>query len=252
MFHHMLSFGGRLAQVGTVVLLTAGPGLAQRQSSGGPSPIYAGGSLSSRYSNGGYYGSSVPVQSQYHPTNSNYGWTHYYNYYPHYGESRYGYPYYSYNYGYPLNPTYGYSGSYLESSPDGSGSPSGGHSLSAPNYVPSGGLPLQYPPPTDAPNTPPAQPTPADIKVTVPANAEVWFDQTKMTSTGPVREYRTPPLAPGRPYSYQVRARWEENGHEVTRTQTISFVAGKQTVVNFSTKGQTGTTASTPEVTSAP
>jgi uncharacterized protein (TIGR03000 family) len=71
--------------------------------------------------------------------------------------------------------------------------------------------------------------------VKVPANAEVWFDQTKMTSTGAVREYQTPSLAANRRYSYEVQARWEENGRAITQTQTVWFMAGKHTVVTFPT-----------------
>jgi hypothetical protein len=45
------------------------------------------------------------------------------------------------------------------------------------------------------------------ISVKVPANAQLWFDGSKMTSTGTVRTFQSPPLNPGR-YTYVIRARW--------------------------------------------
>jgi uncharacterized protein (TIGR03000 family) len=246
MFHQVLFRNGTLLVAGALTLLTAGPGLTQPRPYSGPSPTYAGGSLSSSYSNGGYYGTSRPVQPQYHPTYSNYGWTHYYNYYPHYGEYRYGVPYYSYNNGY-APPTSGYRGSYLEpasEAPDreAPASPSKG-------YVPTGGLPLQYPPPTDTTRSGAAAPSGsfADFTVKVPANATVWFNGTKMVSTGSLREYRTPSLTPQRKYTYEVRARWEENGREVTQTQKVTFAGGSNVVVNFPTPAKNSGQARGPD-----
>jgi len=56
--------------------------------------------------------------------------------------------------------------------------------------------------------------TSVHVTVSVPADAEIWFQGTKMTATGSVREYQSPPLTPGHRYTYEVRARWNENGHE--------------------------------------
>src|SRR4029077_17355801 len=61
----------------------------------------------------------------------------------------------------------------------------------------------------------------AHVTVKVPADARVWFDGTGTTSPGPVRESHSPPVPPGRRYHYEVRARWNENGHEVTQTQRV-------------------------------
>jgi uncharacterized protein (TIGR03000 family) len=53
----------------------------------------------------------------------------------------------------------------------------------------------------------PAQP--ATIRLTVdPPDGEVWLDEHRVQSQGAVRVLVTPPLAPGRHYSYQVKARW--------------------------------------------
>ena len=45
------------------------------------------------------------------------------------------------------------------------------------------------------------------ITVRLPADAELWFDGTKMTATGAVRTFSIPPITPGRQYSYTIRAR---------------------------------------------
>jgi uncharacterized protein (TIGR03000 family) len=236
------TFSSRPATILAVVILlmTAAPGLAQVRpnnlSSGyfgsqQPSNLssgYFGGQQPSNLSSG-YYGGLQPAQPQYHRTYSNYGWTHYYNYYPHYGEYRYGYPYYSYNYGYPLNSTYGYSGSdALVGEADSYGASSYRSYYSSPAR-----LSNRAPRPPD---------TTARITVRVPANAEVWFDETKTTSTGSDREYQTPALQLGHQYAYQVRARWMENGREVTQTQKVSVTAGSRPDVTFplpvETKGQ--------------
>jgi uncharacterized protein (TIGR03000 family) len=80
-------------------------------------------------------------------------------------------------------------------------------------------------------------PTPVDttahVKATVPADAEIWFDGTKTTSTGAVRQFQSPPLTLGQRYNYEIRARWSENGHEVTQTQKVEVTAGSHINVTF-------------------
>src|SRR5262249_10294447 len=94
------------------------------------------------------------------------------------------------------------------------------------------------PPASSAPAVTPAQPTTAaHVTLKVPANAEVWFEGTKTTTTGAVREFESPPLTPGRRYTYQVRARWKENGHEVTQTQKVEVTAGAHANASFPVPG---------------
>jgi uncharacterized protein (TIGR03000 family) len=47
-----------------------------------------------------------------------------------------------------------------------------------------------------------------------------------------VRQFYSPPLAPGR-YSYEVRARWTENGREVNQTQQVQVTPGARVEVDF-------------------
>jgi uncharacterized protein (TIGR03000 family) len=87
--------------------------------------------------------------------------------------------------------------------------------------------PDSYSPATTQPDTR------AQITVSVPADAEVWFEGSKTVSTGSVREYQSTPLTPGMRYVYEIRARWNESGHEVTQTQTVEVSAGTHIGVEF-------------------
>ncbi len=68
--------------------------------------------------------------------------------------------------------------------------------------------------------------TMAHVTVRVPAEAEIWVEGIKTTSTGPVREFESPPLTPGSPYTYDIKVTWKQNGHEVTQTQRFDVTAG--------------------------
>jgi uncharacterized protein (TIGR03000 family) len=80
---------------------------------------------------------------------------------------------------------------------------------------------------------PPARP--ALIDVTVPADAVLSFQGKTMTEeTGALRQFQSPPLNPGRTYSYDVRATWkDDNGREVTRTRHLTVRAGDRLSVDL-------------------
>ena len=46
-----------------------------------------------------------------------------------------------------------------------------------------------------------------------------------MSATGAVRQFDSPPLAPGN-YNYQIRARWNQSGHEVIQTRQVEVEPG--------------------------
>jgi uncharacterized protein (TIGR03000 family) len=74
----------------------------------------------------------------------------------------------------------------------------------------------------------------ASVRLIVPANAEVWFDDNKMSETGTVREFVPPTkLDPGAEYSYKVRVRWTQNGKPVEQTRKVIVRAGNITTVDF-------------------
>jgi uncharacterized protein (TIGR03000 family) len=76
----------------------------------------------------------------------------------------------------------------------------------------------------------------ARIEIQVPSDAQVLIEGQKMTSTGESRRFVTPPLTPGRVYSYDIRVILKENGREVTTDRHITVRAGDQQKLDFSTK----------------
>lgn len=74
----------------------------------------------------------------------------------------------------------------------------------------------------------------AHIMVHVPsANAEVWLDGQPTSQRGMERTFMTPRLNPGSTYTYEVRARWTENGQPIERTRTVRFQTGQTIHVDF-------------------
>ena len=67
----------------------------------------------------------------------------------------------------------------------------------------------------------------------MPADAEVWFDGEKTKQTGALRQFVSPPLAPGRSYSYAVRVRWTKDGQPVEEERRISVRAGAWSRFDF-------------------
>jgi uncharacterized protein (TIGR03000 family) len=79
----------------------------------------------------------------------------------------------------------------------------------------------------------PDAPTTATISVRVPASAMVMFDGQKTTQTGTFRQFVSPTLERGSTYTYQIQAKWTENGREFDQTRTINVLAGREVVVDF-------------------
>jgi uncharacterized protein (TIGR03000 family) len=212
MFKKLFPVGGLFVAV-AVVLFTAAPSQAQVRS-------YFGGGFFNR----GIY--TTPVYGY-----RSYGYAPYFgyrysNYYPYLGYSPY---YYSYSYPYySYYPPYGYNyGSDVGYNPVSSSSdvvvtpryPSENYTSVRPSVI----VPV-----ADVPAD-----TAARITVQVPANADLWFNGTKMTLTGPIREFESPPLTPGRQYVYDVEAQWTENGQPLSQTQRVNVTAGSSALVNL-------------------
>jgi uncharacterized protein (TIGR03000 family) len=82
--------------------------------------------------------------------------------------------------------------------------------------------------------SPPSSGNSASIELYLPNNsAEVWFNDLKTQQTGQKREYVTPDLEPGKSFTYQVRAKWVEDGKEYDQTRTVTVRAGAQIVFAF-------------------
>ncbi len=230
MLQKIFSYSGVLLLAGAVLFATPNAGWAQARRGGGAHVSgyrggYYGGYRGGYYS--GYRGGYVYGYGRYYPR---YGYANYrpyyyrpyYVYYPYYG-----YPYYLYNDAYPYlmagvayDPGYG---SYYPGA--GSAYPSASTSTSPP----AGRYESYYPPPTGTNQ----QDRIARVTVTVPADARLWMNETLMSLTGSVREFDSPPLAPGLQYAYVITAAWKENGREVTQTQTVDVAAGSRVNVRF-------------------
>jgi uncharacterized protein (TIGR03000 family) len=157
------------------------------------------------------------------------------------------FPYYSYNYNYGLYPTYNRSSTtYTRSSGYGEFPSSSEYTepypqpgpAAAEDRLPGGVAPGRGPAEIGAAARAPADTGAARgeriarLRVRVPAGAEVWFDGFKTSSTGPAREFETPPLRPGK-YAYTVRARWKEDGQEVTQSRDVVVTPGADIQVQF-------------------
>jgi uncharacterized protein (TIGR03000 family) len=224
MFRKAFSFGGLLLLAGATALVT--PSLSQARGGGGHGGgggFHGGGHFGGGFHGGsgqfgGYRGGFYHGGSYGHPY-AHYGYRHYYGgygFYPSYGG--YGaYPSSYYGSSYSYDP---YSRALPEVT-DESGY-DGPYGAVTPSY--SYGSSSYYAPATD---------TSARVTVKVPAGAQVWFGGTPTTSAGPVREYQSPPLTSGRQYTYEVQARWNEDGREVTQTQQVEVTAGAHADVSF-------------------
>lgn len=84
----------------------------------------------------------------------------------------------------------------------------------------------------------------AHLTVNVPADARIFVDGNPTTSTGPVRHFHSPPLAPGRNYTYTLEARWNDNGHAVTQTQKVDVAAGSNRSLTFQAPHESATQTS--------
>src|SRR5262245_9378056 len=83
------------------------------------------------------------------------------------------------------------------------------------------------------PTVPPRDPHTCRLEVCVPADACLWMEGAQTEQTGPVRVFDSPPLERGEEYSYEIKARWNDNGKEVEQTQTVTVTAGQKVKVKF-------------------
>ena len=101
-------------------------------------------------------------------------------------------------------------------------------------YYPSNPVIVQNPatvaPPV--PNAPPANSATVDVRL--PAGAQLWFNDTPMTSqNGAFRTYDTPPLTPEKNYHYTVRARWIDKGQVIEQVRRVDVMAGRRSLADF-------------------
>ncbi len=83
-----------------------------------------------------------------------------------------------------------------------------------------------------------ASATSAVINIRVPDDAEVRIQGRKMNENGAERQFVSPALNPGQTYSYDISARWNENGKPITQNQRVIVRAGERTGVTFIGRSQ--------------
>jgi uncharacterized protein (TIGR03000 family) len=76
-------------------------------------------------------------------------------------------------------------------------------------------------------------PAPALLRVRLPADAELWIGDSPTAQRGVERQFVTPPLEGGRNLSYEIRARWTEQGRAVERTRAVQVYPGDRVTVDF-------------------
>jgi uncharacterized protein (TIGR03000 family) len=232
MLRKIISYGGVLLLAGATGLVT--PGLAHAQRGGRFGGAHFGGAhfggahfSGARIGGAGFgvrpfIGARLGGYRGLYP----YGYRGYYpsygsSYYPSYGLST-AYPYYDSNpYAYATNPYAWQEPAYDPSVyvPSGDGTPASSD----------GSTPAAYDSSAAAVQTD----TSAHFTVKVPADARLWFNGWEMPTGGKVLQFASLPLTPGRPYSYNVQARWTENGQAVTQTSRVVVSAGDHVNVTF-------------------
>jgi len=82
-----------------------------------------------------------------------------------------------------------------------------------------------------------AQTQPAEqsiaIRLLVPAGAQVEFDGSKTTMTGPSRQYVSPPVPVGREYTYTLKVALVRDGRTITESQRVLLTPGQEARVDF-------------------
>jgi uncharacterized protein (TIGR03000 family) len=73
------------------------------------------------------------------------------------------------------------------------------------------------------------------LRVHLPTDAILWLNGQRMTQTGAEREFLSPELEEGATYRYQVKARWQKDGHTVEQTIPVEVHANKTATVHFRT-----------------
>lgn len=86
--------------------------------------------------------------------------------------------------------------------------------------------------------SPPAAPADrAILAMQVPADAKIWVQGEATKQDGAVRTFVSPPLEPGKAYTYAVKAQWKENGKAVEQSQSVTVRAGNRSQLLFLPRG---------------
>jgi uncharacterized protein (TIGR03000 family) len=76
------------------------------------------------------------------------------------------------------------------------------------------------------------------LDIRVPSSAEVFVNGEKISATGTMRTFTSDNLTAGQTYEYKVKAKWTENGKEMSRERTVKAVPGQRTSVDLTRSTQ--------------
>jgi uncharacterized protein (TIGR03000 family) len=232
MFHTTISALRTGALAAAMLAFAATPAFAQHHGGGGHGGGHGG------HASGGHGGHGGSYHGGYYHGGYGHGGYHHggYAHGGYYGRGYYGWPGYGVGlYAWPYLSGYGYRDYYYPSYPR----VIVGTDYYAPDYYYPPTVSGYYSPP-DVTVVNPTAPTPAapaadaaQVEVHVPPDAQVWFDGNPTTQTGELRTYVSPPLPADKPFHYDIRARWTDNGKVVDQTRSVEVRAGRRTTVDF-------------------
>lgn len=87
-------------------------------------------------------------------------------------------------------------------------------------------------PPVDS-QAAPAEDGSVHVSIRVPTDAEIFVDGAATHMTGTLRRFVSPTLEAGKQYTYELTARWMENGREVVQTRRVNVAANENLSVDF-------------------
>lgn len=88
---------------------------------------------------------------------------------------------------------------------------------------------------------------PVELRVIVPdPNARVWVEDSLTQQRGTDRLFVSPPLEPGKSFTYNLRASWMENGREVSQERSVTVEAGRRAMVDFTARVERNDDRNTP------
>jgi uncharacterized protein (TIGR03000 family) len=79
----------------------------------------------------------------------------------------------------------------------------------------------------------PGREMPVYLEVLIPPTAEIIIEGAKTTQTGSRRLFVSPPIKSGQNYTYDLKAKWTENGKEMNRSRKVPVRAGETKVVDL-------------------
>lgn len=105
------------------------------------------------------------------------------------------------------------------------------------------GLTLAGPPGGDEKGSEKPVAEPARIRVFIPAPAQLTIDDALTSQTGEERVFVTPPLQPGRKFTYTLKATWIEGSRQLIRRAIAIVRAGQETTIDLRHRSKDGSSS---------